>query len=351
MKSIHRRIFATLTAVIVLGGCAASTGGLVESIVKAPIVPDGDVIGAVTDLTINLAIDPDPAVSGLSMKTGETIEITLPDAFVFADPDNYPIMDLFGASTCTFEQLSCSTALLLHGWPQHPILPSFPPGETPSYSISYDKQPNRITLTVQRSLDDVPLPGPGVKQVHLMLLGFHNPKEPGDYPIHVSINGADGQQKHAGEGMVTIRPAVVPSLNVISIFDENGAEPPNLNTIYQSVRPGESTPLAWDFLAWDAEGKAFDGLFVEQLNASTGLLTRAGNTVGHIEFDVPPGAEGHRLEGGPSIALDHEPVFGMPIPTGHLTVHFTAGSIAGRYRTVFQLEGGDPVVMYVDVVE
>ena len=41
-----------------------SASGIVGSVVKAPISPDGDVAGALTDFVINLAGDMDPSVPG-----------------------------------------------------------------------------------------------------------------------------------------------------------------------------------------------------------------------------------------------------------------------------------------------
>ena len=342
---------ATALLLASLAAGAAAADGLVGSIVKAPITPNGDVAGAPTDLTINLGIDPDPAVPGLSMKEGWTIEVALPEEFVFADREGHPVMDLFASPDCSFQRLACSTALLLHGWPQHPILPSFPPGERSAYEIRHDPERNSIALTAVRSLDDAPLPGPGIKQVHLMLLGYRNPVEAAEYEIDVAILDADGHRMQQGTGYATIRPSVAPSLSVTSIFDHNGAEPPNLNTIYQVTQPGNATPLPWDFLAWDADGDALDGLVVEQTSPSGGTLMRNGERIGAFTINAPEGAAGHRLEGGPSVALDSEPVFGTPIPTGHFTAQFTAGSEPGRYRTLLQLDGGDPITMIVDAAE
>jgi len=125
--------------------------------------------------------------------------------------------DLFGAPNCTFERVACSTVLLLHGWLQHPILPSFPPGETPTYTISYDEHLNPIVLEVRRPLDEARLPGPGVRQVHFMLLGSRNPEEPGNCPIHVA-NSRSGRAIEAGGIRGGHDPAAVtPSLNVTSI--------------------------------------------------------------------------------------------------------------------------------------
>ena len=48
-----------------------SSSGIVGSVVKAPISPDGDVAGAVTDFVINLAVDMDPSAPGRVLRMGE----------------------------------------------------------------------------------------------------------------------------------------------------------------------------------------------------------------------------------------------------------------------------------------
>lgn len=324
--------------------------GIVAEIVKAPVVPDGDVVSAPTDITINLAIDPDPQAPGLALEAGDRIRIALPDDIAMVDAEEYPVSDFLSGPDCSV-RLKCSTVILLQGWPQHPILPSFPPGETPIYSLGYDGVIHAMTLDIHTPLAEAPLPGPGLKQIHLALLGFHNPETPGDYPIEVDILGADGTKRVSGVGTFHVRPEVAPSLNVASIFDENGAEPPNRNTIYQVTTPGQKTPLPWDFLVWGASGAALDGLQIAQDDESGGRLLHGNEVVGRFTIEAPEGAEGQRLDGGPAKLLAKEPVFGGPFPTGHLTAHFTAGSVSGRYSVELALDNGDAVTMVVDARE
>jgi hypothetical protein len=63
------------------GGRAASTGGdgIVSTVLKAPITPDGDVAGRPTDVVITLDTSLDPEVEGRTLLAGETIKVTLPD--------------------------------------------------------------------------------------------------------------------------------------------------------------------------------------------------------------------------------------------------------------------------------
>ncbi len=157
-------VFSTCTAV--------NAAGLVGSIVKAPVSPDGDVAGAATDFVINLAIDMDPAVPGKILPKGHSIRVVLPNSFVLQNSDTHPIADLFSAEDCMPGNLRCSTAVMLHGWPQHPILPSAPPGKEIQYTFRHEADTNTLVYTAAIDIDGVPLPGPGIKQLHLILLGF-----------------------------------------------------------------------------------------------------------------------------------------------------------------------------------
>jgi hypothetical protein len=355
--------FLTLTTVSLcfVVSLAASTAyaqtGLVASISKAPVTPDGDVAGAVTDFVINLAVDQDPSEPGLKLDAGESIRVVLPDAFVFTDPKGRPITDLFGAKDCVPTMLKCSTGGLLQGWPQHPILPSFPPGKEPQYTFSYDEEANSVIFTAVKDIDGVPLPGPGIKAMHMLLLGFTNPKQPGYYPIRVSFHSVDGAERAAGVGKFMIRPAITPSINITSVFvpgDENGGNPPNPNTIYQETTAGAITPMPWDFLIWDSNGNAYEGLEIVSESETGGSIVHNETKVGTVTISTPVGATGQGVSGGPSVKIPGTPLigssFGAPIPTGRLTAIFTAGSEPGRYFTTFTLDGGNSATMVVDVL-
>jgi hypothetical protein len=334
----------------------AQQSGVVGSINKAPVSPDGDVAGAVTDIVISLAVDMDPSVPGKTLSTGESIRIKLPDEFVFTDRETFPIQNIFGAANCKPGIFKCSTGILLQGWPQHPILPSFPPGKATQYELSYEPSSNTLTYIAHKRITDVPLPGPGLKQAHLLLFGFRNPTQPGTYPIRVDIIDASGNERESGVGNVVIRPDPAPSINVTSVFvpgDKNCVNPQNPNTIYQKTTVGEAAPMPWDFLMWDTDGKAFAGVEIAQQNGGGGTLVHNGKNVGKFSISSPPGATGQKVSGGPSVALPATPVIGKtfddPVPVGRLTASFTAGSQPGRYFTTFELNGGNSVTMIVDV--
>jgi hypothetical protein len=362
-NSMSRRLGGMLFAAMFLAqptpGVASGpfSSGIVGSIVKAPISPGGDVAGAVTDFVINLAVDMDPSVPGRVLRMGESIRVQLPDGFTLADPENFPVRDLFSAPDCGVGMIKCSTAVFLHGWPQHPILPSFPPGEAAQFSLSHDAASNTLVLTAAKDTGDAQFGGPGIKQIHLLLFGFRNPDPPGNYPIRVGIFDAAGAEMEAGVGYLTILRDPAPSINITSVFvpdDVNGGKPPNPNTIYQTAKPGQAAPMPWDFLIWDTNGNAYEGIEIVQENDGGGRLVHSGQLIGRFRISPPNGATGQSVSGGPSVGLPGTPVigdtFGAPVPVGRLTVAFTAGSEPGRYFTTFELYGGNSATMVVDVV-
>lgn len=347
--------------VIVLLFSAGSTvyaAGLVDSIVKAPVSPDGDVAGAATDFVINLDVDMDPAVPGKTLPMGYSIKVVLPTSFVLANADTHPMADLFSAEDCVPGNLRCSTAVMLHGWPQHPILPSAPPGKAIQYTFTHETETNTLVYSAVVDIDGVPLPGPGIKQLHLILLGFVNPDDAGAYPVDVSIVDGNGKVLESGSGEFVIRPEIGPSINITSVFvpgDINEGGPPNPNTIYQKTRPNSAIDMPWDFLLWDADGAAYVGVGIVQTDDQGGRLVHGGSDIGRFSIEAPAAASGQSVTAGPSVALPGTPVIGKsfdePIPAGRLTASFRAGSAAGRYITRFELNDGNSATMVVDVEE
>ena len=84
---------ASLSLAAVLASSALAAG-FVDSIVKAPVAPDGDVAGAPTDIVIYFTDDLDPARPGKQMRKGEKLVITLPNEVRLVDAENFPVRDL-----------------------------------------------------------------------------------------------------------------------------------------------------------------------------------------------------------------------------------------------------------------
>jgi hypothetical protein len=314
--------------------------GIVTSVVKAPIVPNGNVAGAPTDIVINLDLSLDPAVEGRSLLQGKQIKITLPDAFV--NVRSWPGQTVFTAD-CVPPNLECNTGVLLQGWPQHPLLPMFPAGSGPPefYETSLEGTQTIVFTALQDVTPGLPAPGPGIKQIHLFALGFDNPK-PGFYDIQVDAQTGPGGASETGSARVQIFPNTRPSINVTSAFN-----PGSPNTIYQQTSTGAATPLPYDFLLWDSNGQPMEGVTIRMVNANHGQLKRGRSTVGHITIMAPDGATGQEVSTDQPSSLVNAPLLG--VPTARLTATFTAGSATGQYEVLFSLNNGNSATMFVDV--
>ena len=307
------------------------SSGIASSVVKAPIVADGDVAGAPADFVINFDSDMDPSVPGRTLVAGNTIRITLPEAFTSAGlPADVP-------TACSAFAGECNTAVLLQGWPQRP----FPP-TSEFHTLELDGTHTLVFTAVQ---DLGPGVTPGIKQTHLMALGFTNP-EAGDYAIEIEAQtGPDGAVE-TGTAVVTIHPEIRPSINVTSIFAKADEDDPNSNPIYQQAAPGSTPPFAWDFLLWDADGNGIVGAELVQADDGGGDIVLGDEVIGVFSIDAPEGATGQSVSGGPSVEFA-APVSG--VPTGRLTAEFTAGDTPGTYVTTFELDGGATQQMFVEV--
>ncbi len=312
---------------------APGSEGIATSVVKAPIVPDGDVAGAPADFVINFDTSMDPAVPGRTLATGDTIRITLPEAFESAGlPADVP-------TACGAFAGDCNTAVLLQGWPQRP----FPP-IAEFYTLQMDGTHTLVFTAVQ---DLGPGATPGIKQSHLMALGFTNP-EAGDYAIDIeAMTGPDGGVE-TGTAIITIYPEIRPSINVTSIFAKADPDAPSGNAIFQEAAPGESPPWAWDFFLWDGDGAPALGVELRQNDDVGGDIVQGDSVIGSFTIEGPDGATGQSVSGGPSVAFD-APVSG--VATGRLTATFTAGDTPGSYVTTFEMDGGNSQQMHVNVAE
>ena len=314
--------------------------GIVSSVVKAPIVPDGNVAGAVTDLVINLDRSMHPAVPGRTLLAGNQIKVTLPDDFVNT---GLPVQTAFTPG-CAPPAWTCTTGVLLQGWPQHPIVPMAPPGssEPTFYTVSLEGTHTLVYTALVDVVPGTPAPGPGIKGMHLIALGFTNPN-PGVYEIEVESQTGPGGTWEYGTGRVHIVPRARPSINVTSVFN---ADTPN--TIYQQAGPNEATPLLYDFYLWDYDNEPFLDVDIEMLNSKRGLIKQGNVVVGQVRIKAPRGAHGQTVStpSGPSTPVN---AFLLGVPTARLNAQFTTGDELGRYEVTFSLNGGNSATMIVDV--
>jgi len=305
---------------------APTSGNIVVAVMNAPVVPDGDVAGHPTEVIVALDRALDPQVEGRSLLRGQRIKVTLPDAF---KRTNAPIR-------------APDSAILAKGWPQ---------GGITTFALAVEG----TQTVVFTATDDIVPRGPnnpGIKMIHVRGALFTNPAA-GRYPIGVEAETGPGGTTERGTGMLTVRPAITPSISV-----SNALFPQPSNNNWQRAPVNTPAPIPLDFLLFDADGKPMDGVFIAPADRTRfarytgGLLVKGGTVVGRIIGSAPPGARRQN-------ALSPIDIEGRPIPSGQLTlpngrpasgimrVLFITGNRPGFYRPTFELMGGASVQMTV----
>lgn len=332
---------ALLLALVALGlaGCAGMRGaaeGMVASITKAPIDPDGDVAGRPSDFVINLAGDMSPEAPGRRLASGGWVKIEFPPEFERTD---VPLALRFAPGKCP---ASCAAAILLQGWPQQPVPLS-------GYEARFEGT-HTMVITATGAIDARPPAAPGIKQIHLMASAFRNPPA-GNHRIRVSARTGPGGAVELGSATLTVHPSVRSSINVTSVFAT--PKPPRPNLIYQSTSIGTEAPYAFDFLLWDADGLPLNNVVIAAADRSRfprytgGLLKQGERVVGGIVGAAPAGATGQRAWTDAPAREVQAPITGIPV--SHLRVRFQAGSLPGLYAPTFELLNGNAQQMFVRV--
>lgn len=333
--------------------CSSCAGtGLVHSIVAAPVVPDGDVAGRPTDFVINLDASLDPEVPGRGLAAGDSIRITLPPELQQADPP-LPFATLFAEAVegckpfpAADPALLCNTVVLLQGWPQHPVAP--PPALAGRYETRFEEATNTLVVTALDDIVPAAPANPGIKQIHLLLNGFRNPR-PGRYPVVVEADTGPGGARESGCGTLVVSRGTGPHLGVTST---GNTPPPFASPLFQSV-PAGGAPDTYNLLLWGRRGGAMTGVELMPValpRSDFALLVRHGRVVGQVSVAGPPGAAGRGLlsSPGPS-ALERAPVTG--VPTARLRLDYLPPPIPGDYVVSVSLAGGDEAVLRVTVEE
>ena len=309
------------------------------SIVKAPVAGDGTTAGAVPDFVLTFA-DRDPAVDGISIQNGGTVEIILPPDFINTGA--------VGANV-----------IILQGWPQSPRVDA--PG-APPFPYTRTVVGNTITLRFDKDLEWLApsADGPGPKQVHLLLNGFESPGA-GRYPISLSIDpdgpASDVAGTFSGVGYVRIIPRARPAVNVVSIFSGSGP-PPFFNPFYQIVSQNDPAARQFGAYLWQKDAKPAVGVDLKMTNLRHGRLVQGKKTVGHVLIQAPPGATSFSLEtvtlpppspgaGPPSFEVA---AFATSLPAGLLGFQFHHDpGVIGKYAIDISMNGGNTERLFVTV--
>lgn len=327
-------VVALLLAFLLVPVAAAQEpGNIVVAAPKAPVGADGDVTGRLTDFNLVLDRSLDPQVAGRSLLQGQTISVTLPDAFIrTAVPVKAP-----------------ESGALVKGWPQ---------GGLDGYTVTLTGT-HTVVFTATRDIVPSGPDDPGIKVLHVRGRAFTNPA-PGDYAIRVVAETGPGGAVENGTGTLTIRPQVLPSVNV-----SNALFPQPSNNNWQRVPVNTETPLPLDFLLFGADGQPLNGVGVAPADRARfprytgGLLVRDTNgdgvldpatdtVVGGIIGAAPEGATGQRATspvdaaGRPLLSGQLTRADGTPAP-GILRVLFRTGTLPGNYTPTVELTGGTSV--------
>ena len=147
--------------------------------------------GRATDFLINLGV-PNDNRPGFTLPAGNRFEVILPPEFV----NDREVIDVntgmstavqtetvFTSNSCAIGNFVCNTSVFVQGWPQRPLVTVFPIAgrnspddfqfDTEIYLLSNGENENHFIheARIEVGPGSVP-PGPGIKQIHMILPGF-----------------------------------------------------------------------------------------------------------------------------------------------------------------------------------
>ena len=312
---------------------ANGSGTLDLSFAPAPIANNGTTVGQATDFLIFFK-DPDPQIEGIGLKVGAQVRVKLPPEFKFAD-ESKPVLTTGSMKGCAPPHVSeCSTAGVLQGWPQSPVLP-FP-------NVTYEESTNTIVMVHSKEWLPKGPKAPGPKHIHLMLFGFTNPSVAGQYPIEVSIqpDPFKPQEKYTGTANIEILAEPTPFIAVNSQGNSK-PPPPFPNTLFQNI-PAGYTSLNMAFYLWGDAGVPLDGAEIMMDSPTAGkIIHPTEGDVATIEVVAPEGASDFGILSGPAKKAK---AFLTQLPTGRMVVQFrTDPDAVGKYEVIFSMNGGNTI--------
>ncbi len=295
-----------------------------------PVAPDGLTTGAPTDFIVGFE-DIDPNVPGVGLKAGGSVRIALPDEFV--NTGDRPVTGDVTLPGCGPPLVSsCSTAVILQGWPQS-VQPPFP-------DVHWEEATNTIVLTANADWFPVDSAAPGPKTVHLQLLGFTNPTRPGSYRIDVEIQpDPDHPEVLTGHGSARITNRI--KANVSSVSLANGSPPPPFpNTLFQSIDAGDPS-LTMMLYLWGRDLEPLVGASFDDGSRRVRLIIDdEGKPIGLVLVRTPPQARDWSLGSlGPAVAASAF-ITGYDTATMRAVLQ-TDPAVSGTYKVTFYLFGGN----------
>jgi hypothetical protein len=271
-------------------------------IVYQPMTAEGLAAGYPFEAWVYFDKSPDPAVPGYAFPAGATLRFTFPAAFV-------P------------QTAQAPAAVLLHGWPQGPIVSPFTIGLDP-------KDQRTIVLKLTKALPSGPPEAPGLKAIHLRW-GPVNPKEAAEYPMIIEYVDA-GDLSGSTKVMVPITAKPVPNISGHNTLHAGR------NENYQHVKAGQQAKVPINFLV-TLPDKARSFISLRPMQDGNLEIMSDGSPIGTI------------TKRGAPITLKPEPFGPGYARLGLVQFYVTAGGTPGEAEIEGRLTGGTSYTIKVTV--
>jgi hypothetical protein len=267
-----------------------------------PMSSDGLAAGLPFESWVVFDLSSNPTVQGLALPAGATFRFTFPTDFS-PQSDQPP------------------KAVLLHNWPQKPIMTPF--------SVKLDpNDPRTIALKLDAPISAEPPERPGLKSIHLQW-GPLNPKASGDYSIKVELSDA-GEFSGAVEAVAHITPKPVPNIAAYNQLHQGQ------NENWQHVKLGQTAPMPIDLL-------------VTLPDANRCFMTLRPKEGGDLDILSDGKPIGTITRKGVPVSLKPEPFGPGFARLGIVRYHVTAETIPGNAEIVATLLNGTSYTITVVV--
>ena len=368
-------------AAVLLWSAGAQAGGIVSTIVNAPLSASGTVMDARTGVNVYLQSEAapgldfmDPAVIGHGIAPGGRLEVEMAEGF----ERDWEV------------DLTQSAIMLVTGAPQQGL-----PGKAVGYTVGEGGNENTfiITPTGDQGLPAAalmspapgakadPIPQRGLKVIHIgfQQSAFHN--RGGSGRVEIRLVNAAGVVTDWGAGRVEFLPAPVAQVLPTNFPDKRRNHNWQRATAGQTLGQAEGTlPIALmlydrargltgdDLYAFKAgiagagvlstqqlKAMGYDkpaeiaryngGLIVQDRDGDGALDPVTDRIIGGVIGEAPAGAKGQELR---SLEIDGKPVLSVATETlvpkagkrwggAQMRLQFTAGNAAGKYRPTLVL--------------
>jgi hypothetical protein len=267
-----------------------------------PMSSDGLAAGLPFESWVVFDMSSNPTVLGLALPAGATFRFTF--SAEFSPQSGQP-----------------PKAVLLHNWPQKPIMIPF--------SVKLDPNDHRIIVVKLEAPIPVETPErPGLKSIHLQW-GPLNPNVSGDYAVKVELTDA-GEFSGAAEAVARITTRPVPNIAAYNQLHQGQ------NENWQHVKVGQTAPMPIDLLITLPDTNRCFMTLCPQEGGDLDILSD-GKLIGTI------------IRKGVPVSLKPEPLGPGFARLGIVRYHVTAGTEPGNAEMVANLQNGTSYTITVIV--